>query len=160
MSIADNRLYWVNKNGHTIQFYDLSSHTVASVQSTSVITPTALSVFQDVLYYAEQYDKSIHVMDKTTGQSDTVLRNNIDGVLALKIYDPALQQGTNLCSLNRGNCSHLCLPVSDTERVCRCASGFRTDPADPTACTSVDSFIMYSINWEIKGTTILLTQLD
>lgn len=148
---TDDRIYWVNKKSHTIQFIDLSSRKVASVVSSTLKTPSALCVFEDVLYYADQDDKSIHVMDKTTGDSNTILRNNIDNVLALKIYDPALQSGTNVCSINRGNCSHLCLPVSADKRVCACAAGFRPDPIDPTACTSVGSFIMYSINWEIKG---------
>ena len=146
----------MNKNSHTIQFYDLKSRTVVSVVSSTLKTPSALSVYEDVLYYADQDDKSIHVMDKTTGESNTILRNNIDNVLALKIYDPALQGGTNVCSLNRGNCSHLCLPVSADQRICTCAAGFRPDPADPTACISVGSFIMYSINWEIKGYLIIV----
>lgn len=50
--------------------------------------PTALCVYGDRLYYADQVDTSIHVADKTTGDQDVVLRNNIDNVLALKIYDP------------------------------------------------------------------------
>lgn len=60
----------------------------------------------------------------------TVLGN----VMSLKIYDPSIQTGENACSVNRGNCSHLCLPVSETARVCRCAIGYRPDLSDPTKC--------------------------
>lgn len=54
--------------------------------------------------------------------------------MSLKIYDPTIQNGENACSVNRGNCSHLCLPVSETTRVCRCATGYKQDPTDPTNC--------------------------
>lgn len=71
--------------------------------------------------------------------------------MSLKIYDPTIQMGDNLCSVNKGNCSHLCLPVSATLRVCKCATGYRADPMDHTKCIGVEEFLFYSINWEIKG---------
>jgi low-density lipoprotein receptor-related protein 1 (alpha-2-macroglobulin receptor) len=53
--------------------------------------------------------------------------------------------------VNKGNCSHLCLPISATQRVCKCATGYRADPMDHTKCIGVEEFLFYSINWEIKG---------
>ena len=150
------RLYWVNLESHTIQFYAFETKIVASLPSTStsVKLPSALAVVGDKVYCADQEDTAIHILDKTTGAHDSILRTNIDNVLALKIYDPELQSGTNVCSFNRGNCSHLCLPISEVARVCKCAAGFFPDPADPTACKSVPSFILYSLNWEIKGAAL------
>jgi integrin beta 2 len=58
----------------------------------------------------------------------------IGNILSLRIYDPEVQSGDNLCSVNKGNCSHLCLPVSATQRVCMCATGFRVHPQDHTKC--------------------------
>ena len=152
--VIDDRLYWVNAESHTIQFYDFISKTVASVSSPSLKLPTALAVYKNHLYYSDQEDTSIHIIDKTTGDRDTVLRTGIDNVLALKIYDPEPQSGTTLCSVNRGNCSHLCLPISPTQRVCKCAAGFQVDPEDHTRCVSADSFLLYSLNWEIKGVAL------
>ena len=106
------------------------------------------------VFCADQDDASIHVVDKTTGVQDSILRTNIDNVLALKIYNPELQIGTNACSFNRGNCSHLCLPTSNVTRVCRCAAGFSVDPSNLTACVGAESFILYSLNWEIKGVSL------
>jgi len=62
-----------------------------------------------------------------------------------------VQSGSNVCSVDRGGCAHLCLPVSATERVCKCAAGYRADAADARRCVSADSFLLYSLNWEIKG---------
>lgn len=64
------------------------------------------------------------------------------------MYDPAVHRGTNLCSENKGNCSHLCLPVSKNRRVCKCSIGYTNDPKDETKCignlaliTLITSFI-------------------
>ena len=55
-------------------------------------------------------------------------------VTSLRIYDPEVQTGDNACSVNKGNCSHLCLPVSEMKRVCKCATGYTPDASDPTKC--------------------------
>lgn len=153
---AGRRLYWINVESHTMQFYDFKSKIVASLSSTStsVKLPTALAVVGDKLYCADQEDAVIRIVDKTTGEHESILRTNIDNVLALKVYDPEMQTGSNVCSFNRGNCSHLCLPISEVSRVCKCAAGFIADPADSTTCRSVPSFILYSLNWEIKGVAL------
>lgn len=151
---ADNRLYWVNADSQTIQFYDFDKKLVTSLTSATIVQPSALAVYMDRVYYADQHDNAIHIIDKTTGKLDSVLRSNIDNILALKIYDRDLQKGTNACSFNRGNCSHLCLPISATERVCKCSAGYRADDADPTRCLGADSFLLYSMNWEIKGVAL------
>lgn len=64
-------------------------------------------------------------------------------ILSIKIYDPTSQVGENACSKNKGNCSHLCLPISDSERVCRCATGYSADPSDPTKCIGKLRFSSY-----------------
>lgn len=56
------------------------------------------------------------------------------GVNSMIVYDPATQHGSNACAKNRGNCSHLCLPVSPTARVCQCSVGYTNDPNDVTKC--------------------------
>ena len=48
------------------------------------------------------------------------------------------------------------------DRICKCAAGFVTDPTNHTACVNAPSFILYSLNWEIKGATVeeTTTQLN
>ena len=55
-------------------------------------------------------------------------------VTSLRIYDPEVQVGNNPCSVNKGNCSHLCLPIYGTKRVCKCATGYTPDANDPAKC--------------------------
>lgn len=98
------------------------------------------------------------------------------------MYDPKLQYGSNACAINRGNCSHLCIPISISERVCKCSVGYKNDPKNPRKCIGIvcvtyikvfffylnkychycltfffkgiEELILFSINWEIKGVSI------
>lgn len=73
----------------------------------------------------------------------------------MNLYDPSSQSGIHSCSKNRGFCSHLCLPISSNDLVCRCAIGFTIDPKDKRKCIGVDEFLLYSVESEIKGVSLL-----
>ncbi|KAF4524352.1 hypothetical protein B566_EDAN007528 [Ephemera danica] len=122
MDLEGWRVYWVNAESNSVQYYDMERRELILVPLSHAAHPTAAVVYRDNLYYANQADAAIHVAGKTKGEDDRILRNNTD----------------NLCSVNKGNCSHLCLPVSPTQRVCMCATGFRVDPKDPTRCNEQD----------------------
>lgn len=76
-------------------------------------------------------------------------------VYALSLYDPSLQIGTNACSKNRGLCSHLCLPISVDDRVCRCANGYTIDPKNKNKCIGINEFLLYTVESEIKGVSLV-----
>lgn len=105
MDLESWRLYWVNFEFQSIEYYDFKLKKVMEAVTKSqqqqkfgiIIEPSALIVYHDKLYYANQEDSAIHVCDKTTGLNDTILRNNTGHVLSLKIYDPAIQDGNNSC---------------------------------------------------------------
>jgi low-density lipoprotein receptor-related protein 1 (alpha-2-macroglobulin receptor) len=154
--IQDNRLYWIDVESHSIQYYNFVTKKIVQLSSnlTTLKLPTALAVLGDQIYCADKDDAAIHVIDKTVGTHNSILRTNIDNVLALKIYDPELQTGTNDCVAKRNQCAHLCLPVAASKIICKCAAGYVTDPKNPNNCVSVDSFILYSLNGEIKGVAL------
>ncbi|XP_068084350.1 prolow-density lipoprotein receptor-related protein 1 [Anabrus simplex] len=150
MDLDSWRLYWVNVESFTIQYYDFATQLVQTVQLREG-QKSAVVAYGGMIYYADQSDMAIHVANKTTGGDDTILRNNTPNVLSLKIYDPNVQVGENACSMNKGNCSHLCLPISETHRVCQCATGYNPSPDDPTQCIGVPEFLFYSMTSDIKG---------
>lgn len=76
-------------------------------------------------------------------------------VYALSLYDPSLQMGINYCSKNRGLCSHLCLAISADDWVCRCAIGYTIDPKDIKKCIGVNEFLLYTVESEIKGISLI-----
>ena len=151
MDLESWRLYWINVDAYTVQYYDFETQFIHEIILKENTSPSAITVYNGMLYYANTLDDAIHVANKTTGQNDTVFRNNTDHVLSLKVYDPKLQIGNNSCSKNRGGCEHLCLPVTGNEHRCRCAIGYYSDPVNVSRCIAIDELIIYSINWEIRG---------
>lgn len=73
----------------------------------------------------------------------------------MNLYDPSIQVGANNCSNNRGLCSHLCLPISAFETICRCAIGFTVDPKNKNKCIGANEFLLYTVESEIKGVSLV-----
>ncbi|CAL1298011.1 unnamed protein product [Larinioides sclopetarius] len=148
-----NYLYFVDTGLNVIRRINLGNKEVENVpiKAEDLQKPSALTVYYDTLIYATSGDSCVHSVDKITGQNHTILREATEGVFGLKVYDENLQNRTNICSLNNGNCSHLCLPVSSSERVCKCTLGFHKDPHNDTNCIGTTSFVLYSSNWGVHG---------
>lgn len=65
----------------------------------------------------------------------------------MKMFYADAQTGTNTCAGPlRGGCQHLCLAISATDHVCRCALGYDVEPKNPTHCIPRAEFIFYSID--------------
>lgn len=147
---ASDRLYWVNYNTEKIQYYDFNSHRVQTI-SFGNLKPNVITVYQNFVYFASEKQDAILRGDKTKGGEYEYVRNNTENIYSIRVYDPDEQNGTNSCAMNKGGCQHLCLPVSSTKRVCKCAMGYQVIPEEPTKCRGVDTVIVYVDSSGIKG---------
>ncbi|XP_076313100.1 LDL receptor protein 1 isoform X3 [Tachypleus tridentatus] len=152
------QLYWVNADTNSIQRLNLDKLQVETlaIPESALIQPYALTVYKDWLIYSTGADSSIHMVNKLNFSDHTILRNNTKDVLDLCVYDPSVQDGINGCSFNNGNCAHLCLPLPSNDRICKCTIGYSPDPLNSTQCVeNTDTFLLYSLNWEIRGTDLV-----
>lgn len=175
--VPTDRLYWVNVESSSIQYYDFTLGSVISlILRGNAARPTSVVPYYGFIYYSDQEDQAIHKADMTTGRNDTILRNNtgdmflhnffppiylkqvclaaskkkknnffLGNILSIRIYDPKLQNGTNACSNDKEPCQHLCLPISKTQRVCKCATGYFVDPKNPTKCKGEPAISKHSM---------------
>ncbi|XP_062904698.1 low-density lipoprotein receptor-related protein 1-like isoform X1 [Mobula hypostoma] len=150
-----NKLYWISSGTGTINRCNLdgSSLEVISLMAQYLTRATALAVMGDKLWWADQASGWIGMCNKEDGSEPVVMRKNIATVLHMKVYGKETQQGTNLCSVNNGGCSQLCLPVSETRITCKCTVGYRLH-RDKMSCAGLDSFLMYSVHEEIRGISL------
>ncbi|XP_030747153.1 prolow-density lipoprotein receptor-related protein 1 [Sitophilus oryzae] len=152
-----DRLYWIS--GFEIIYSTLEGTGVTKLSLPSNVTVTTITVYKGKIYYADDADQSIYVIDKTKGHNMTIssLRNNTSGVVALRIYDATEQTGLpgtkniHRCTVNRGGCQHLCLPKESTLYKCRCATGYIQDPENEYKCLPIEDFILFSLGWDIQG---------
>ncbi|RUS81822.1 hypothetical protein EGW08_010414, partial [Elysia chlorotica] len=136
--------------------YDLTTKIITQVVSQG--SPQGLVFHGNKLYYYDAVYETIKRAPFPTLGSESVLRNNIKGVGALKVfYDRHLSNKVNECSKNNGNCEQLCLPTSSGHR-CACGIGF-TDQEDGT-CAAETSFIVVSTFNAIRGFGMSRTDVD
>ncbi|XP_050433383.1 low-density lipoprotein receptor-related protein 1 isoform X2 [Adelges cooleyi] len=155
-------LYWVNLDKHLIHSYnirDLKLNPPLKLPEES--TPSSIALYKNDIYYVDNKLMNIQVANKITGEGNTVFRNLTGDVYALSLYDPSLQPDakvrshSNFCSKHRGFCSHLCLTISAKDRVCQCATGYVIDPSDNTKCLGINEFLLYTVESEIKGVSLV-----
>lgn len=148
-------LYWVNKDSDSIQYYDLDSAQVITLlqpeDAASSAHPRALAVYKDSIYFADTSDSRIYKVNKTSGNNREIVRSGLSGVLALRIYDMDMQDGSNACTQASQLCAHLCLPKNRVEHVCVCAAGYTKDPFNPSACVSQDGVLVYASGAGLGG---------
>ncbi|XP_035218425.1 low-density lipoprotein receptor-related protein 1-like isoform X2 [Stegodyphus dumicola] len=151
-----NFLYWIDSGSDLIRRMNLKDYKVETVEIKPLFLqePSALVIYHNTIIYATFGNNALHSVDKVNGGNHTILREGTEGIYAVKVYDEELQNNTNICSYKNGNCSHLCLPVSRTQRVCKCTLGFIIDPTNETNCIGNSAFLLYSLNSEIHGLSL------
>ncbi|XP_050540895.1 low-density lipoprotein receptor-related protein 1 [Daktulosphaira vitifoliae] len=153
-----NTLYWVNIDKHLIQSYSIHDSKVNKpLKLPEGSNPSSIALYKSNIYYVDNKLMNIRVANKITGEGNSLFRNLTADVYALRLYDPSIQIDTNLfCSKHRGFCSHLCLPISSKDRLCQCAIGFTIDTSDNTKCIGIDEFLLYAVESEIKGVSLII----
>lgn len=172
--IESNRLYFVRKQTGAVEFLDLAASTVHEVvppekSNLSYKKVESITIYKDVIYFAETTDAKIEKCDKTTCSNRTIVRTNKDIVYSLAVYHSGAHKGENACSNATQKCDHLCLATSKTQYVCKCAIGYSIDSTNSSKCIGEKEFILYSIGHELRGVrlnssntneTLLDDQLD
>ncbi|GBP36075.1 Low-density lipoprotein receptor-related protein 1 [Eumeta japonica] len=149
IDVNGHRLYWVNSDSATMQYYELGSGKSHTLSVGGRARPSALEVHGSRLYWADTEEGTLHVCDKDACADDRLLRNGTEGVVSLRVYDADAQKGdAGACALRAQACAHLCLPTSDKTSVCTCAAGYR---AHGVQCVGVSELLVYSMNWEVRG---------
>ncbi|XP_029548487.1 low-density lipoprotein receptor-related protein 1 [Salmo trutta] len=144
------QLYWVSSGNSTISRCKLDSSGLEVLEGVKLTKATALAIMGEKLWWADQGTDQIGTCDKSDGGNWRVLRNSTSPMMHMKIYNETVQKGTNLCSINNGDCSQLCLPTSPTTRACMCTAGYSLRSGQQS-CEGVGSFLLYSVHEGIRG---------
>ncbi|KAJ8403984.1 hypothetical protein AAFF_G00343340 [Aldrovandia affinis] len=152
IDFAEDRLYWVSSANSTISRCRLNGTDLEVLEGVKgkLTKATALGIMGDKLWWADQGTEQIGTCDKKDGGNWKVLRNSTSPMMHMKIYNETVQTGTNLCSINNGDCSQLCLPTSPSTRACMCTAGYSLRSGQ-RSCEGVGSFLLYSVHEGIRG---------
>ncbi|XP_058238194.1 low-density lipoprotein receptor-related protein 1B-like isoform X2 [Hemibagrus wyckioides] len=152
---SSNKVYWINSGNGTINRCNLDGSGLEVIDSLKkeLMKATALGIMGSKLWWADDALAQIGTVRKKDGQNMAVLRSKTTGVVQIRVYDKDGQKGKNVCVLNNGGCSQLCLPTSEHTRTCWCTTGYSLT-ADRSTCRGVESFLMYSSQDGIRGVSL------
>ncbi|XP_060807225.1 prolow-density lipoprotein receptor-related protein 1 [Amyelois transitella] len=148
MDVESNRLYWVNLDASSVQYYDVGAGKLFTLPLPPGSLPTALDVYGDEVIYADGADDTVRACRKTGGGGARLLRNHTEHVMSLAVYDSSAAQAGGACAERRAACAALCVPVAPHASECLCAAGYRKAGRD---CIAMEPLLVYSLSWELRA---------
>uniref|UniRef100_A0A8C4MYX3 LDL receptor related protein 1B n=1 Tax=Equus asinus asinus TaxID=83772 RepID=A0A8C4MYX3_EQUAS len=128
-----NTLYWCDAYyDHIEKVFLNGTHRKIVYSGKELNHPFGLSHHGNYVFWTDYMNGSIFQLDLITNEV-TLLRRERPPLFGLQIYDPRKQQGDNMCRVNNGGCSTLCLAIPGG-RVCACADNQLLDE-NGTTCT-------------------------
>ncbi|XP_015843100.1 low-density lipoprotein receptor-related protein 2 [Peromyscus maniculatus bairdii] len=124
-----SRLYWVDAFFDKIEhstFDGLDRKRLGHIEQ--MTHPFGLTIFNDHVFVTDWRLGAIIRVRKSDGSDMTVIRSGINSVMNVKAYDAGLQTGSNYCNQPthpNGDCSHLCYPAPNFQRLCGCPYGMK-----------------------------------
>ncbi|XP_048450538.1 low-density lipoprotein receptor-related protein 2-like isoform X3 [Rhincodon typus] len=133
LDLVKSRLYWIDSKLHMLSSIDLNGQDRRVVlQSKEFLAhSSAVSIFQDSVFWIDEENEAIHEANKFTGENLVTLVSNLNGPKDVIIYHELMQpSGRNWCDIptkNRG-CEYMCVPapqISSSSRrsTCICPLG-------------------------------------
>ncbi|XP_067839377.1 very low-density lipoprotein receptor-like [Heptranchias perlo] len=138
LDLVKNCLYWVDSKLHVLSSIGLNGQDRRTVLwSLKFLThPSAVSVFEDNVFWTDGESKAIYGANKYTGADVVTLASNLLEPQDIIVYNELLQpSGKNWCTKNlkKGGCDYMCLPAplfnsQSPKYTCVCPSGKELEP--------------------------------
>lgn len=149
-------LLWINAKESSIYQYTIATGKMDVIYSAPGTRLTALTVFENFLYFANNSMPGHHSLvrvDLNSTQSFQVMLNTSQEFLSLMVYNPDSQTTTNGCSKDNGGCQQLCLAQGTSNVVCSCALGYEL--FNRTNCLATPSNLLIHTSRDgLSGKTI------
>ncbi|XP_030279710.1 low-density lipoprotein receptor-related protein 1-like isoform X1 [Sparus aurata] len=139
LDIPQGILYWVDAYYDRIELVYLNTTERKVVYEGQELNHAfGLCHYKQFLFWNEYRGGSIYKLDHVT-KTVTLLRNERPPIFEIRVYDAHQQQGSNVCRVNNGGCSSLCLAIPDG-RSCGCADDQILD-VDNVTCKANPSYV-------------------
>ncbi|CAH2097282.1 unnamed protein product [Euphydryas editha] len=153
LDLPARRVYWVDARADSVHTADYDGGDARTVlrRHPALAHPFAVAVFESHVYWTDWRTNSVVRANKWNGTGVAVVQRTLTQPFDIKVIHPSRQppSETNPC-VNNGNCSHLCLIDSATERVCACPHLMRLAP-DNLTCEVHERAIVVGRAGEIRG---------
>ncbi|XP_072048711.1 LOW QUALITY PROTEIN: sortilin-related receptor-like [Amphiura filiformis] len=123
-----SRLYWTDAYLDRIEMAFLDGTHREVLISENVPHPYAIGVYKNLIYWDDWSQEAILKANKYDGSHRETVLEHLEGIMDLKVFHNASQQGDNPCTKGSGGCSNLCVPIpgedaNTVSRKCLCPDG-------------------------------------
>ncbi|XP_039746200.1 low-density lipoprotein receptor-related protein 1 [Pararge aegeria] len=147
------RVYWVDARARAVRTADYAGGDRRDVLAghARLAHPFAAAVFEAHVYWSDWRSSSVQRANKWHGDHAAPVQRALAQPLDVQIIHSSLQppSATNPCAAN-GNCSHLCLIDSASERVCACPLLMRL-AADERTCEAHERVLLAGLPGAVRG---------
>lgn len=106
-----HKLYWADSNTPSIESYDFKTLLRKTLVTKDIVYPMGITIHRDFIYWTDWNLGRIERANKTNGFNRTNIHNKLESVTGISIYHKSRQNGTNPCSINNGDCMHICIAL-------------------------------------------------
>ncbi|XP_011154181.1 low-density lipoprotein receptor-related protein 6 isoform X2 [Harpegnathos saltator] len=147
---AARKLYWADLQTPAIDCFDLRTRQKVVIITQNIVYPFSITQYRDYIYWTDWNTGDIERADKTTGVNRTRIHDQLESVTALLVFHASRQPGWNPCAVANGNCSHLCIALSNANgsisvsRKCTCPTHYSL-ARDNRTCMPPKRYMIYSL---------------
>lgn len=139
------RLYWASQSHpKAIESADFDGKNRQVLVRNDKEEPYAVTLYQDYVYWSDWSTGDIERVNKYTGENRTLVHSDLAYTSSLLVFHAARQTGDNLCRINNGGCSHLCLALPAKRGGMTCACPTHYTLRDDGSCIAPKSYLVFS----------------
>ncbi|XP_048001348.1 prolow-density lipoprotein receptor-related protein 1 [Leguminivora glycinivorella] len=148
------RLYWIDAKSDSIHttLYDGTGYQLVLRGHAMLSHPFAVTLFESHVYWTDWRSNSVMRANKWNGSDVQVVQRTMMQPFDIKVIHPSRQPAlpSNPCSVNNGNCTHLCLIDGPNVRVCACPHVMRL-AKDNVTCEVHEKVVVIGRAGSIRG---------
>jgi low density lipoprotein receptor-related protein 5/6 len=148
LDLARERLYWCDAKTDKIEHSNMDGSDRQVLISDDIPHVFGFSLMENFLYWTDWQRRTIERAHKDTGGLREVILDQTANVMGLKAIRLGNTSGTNLCSINNGDCSQLCFYRHNKTKTCACQLGYELT-RDRRTCVKPNTFLLYTKNNKI-----------
>ncbi|GFQ74800.1 low-density lipoprotein receptor-related protein 6 [Trichonephila clavata] len=145
----EKKLYWGDAKTDKIESSNLDGTDRRELVSDNLPHIYGFSLLGDYIYWTDWQRRSIERVHKVTGVIRDIIIDQLPDLMGLKAINVHAIHGTNPCSINNGNCSHLCLNRPGNNFTCSCPIGLELT-SDNVTCIVPEAFLIFSRKENIR----------
>jgi len=141
------RVVWADSQTHTIEMADINGVN-RRLLIADLPSPYGVAVIDDYVYWTDWETRAIHRLNAFTSDAKPEIilggLNNLVDIRAINILTKDSHISHNMCQINNGGCSHLCLRNSAKGYSCLCPTGMILYNDEKT-CNSSEFLLFNSV---------------